>query len=306
MHVIYDTIKFSRPGPCAITLGKFDGVHRGHRALVDSIQKYKNEENRGAETVVFSFDAASATLLTKEERRAMLEEIGVDCLIECPFVPEIITTEAEDFVKDILVQGLHAAYIAVGPDFHFGYKRMGDTELLRKLGKQYGFRVEVISRVTDHGREISSTRIRKCLEKGEMERVGEMLGYPFFVTGPVLHGKKIGRTLGFPTANLIPGKDKLLPPNGVYAVRSAVGGRSYCGITDIGTKPTVDGQFVGVETYLYGCDESTDLYGEKQKVELLHFLRPEKKFASLEALKIQIEKDRESGKAFFPENGQSR
>ena len=146
------------------------------------------------------------------------------------------------------------------------------------------------------GSKISSTRIREALQQGKMEEVQDMLGFPFFVTGEIIHGRQLGRTIGVPTTNLIPGRGKLLPPNGVYCSRSFAGGEQFRGITNIGTKPTVEGGFVGVETYLFDCSE--DLYGASQKVELLHFVRPEQKFRDLKELKERIRLDEEEGRTF--------
>ncbi len=302
MYIIKDSFDFSVDQRTVITLGKFDGVHRGHQALIDRVKKYASsnkELGKAPKTVVFSFVMNNNTLLTEDERRDLLRDMGIDILVECPFVPLIITMEAEDFVRRILVEEMRACHLVVGEDFRFGYCRRGDVNMLREMGPKYGFTVEVVEKVNDEEGRISSSRIREALSSGDIETVNRLLGYSFFIEGPVIHGRRIGRTIGFPTTNLIPERAKLLPPNGVYFVRTRIGTRSYNGVTNIGTKPTVDGHFLGVETYLYNCEENTDLYGERQRVELLHFSRPERKFSSVSELSVQISRDREEGAKYF-------
>ena len=300
MLIIKDTIDISFDYPTVVTLGKFDGVHRGHMALIDRVLSYEKAsrvEGMNPVSCVCCFRVSPVGLLTTEERREILRKKGVQLLAEVPFVPELITMEPEQFVAKILVEGLQARHVVVGEDYRFGYQRRGDVRLLRELGKDFGFTVETVSKVRDGGQDISSTRIREALMRGDMETVSYLLGYPYFVTGKVIHGRRLGRTLGFPTTNVIPDLEKILPPCGVYTVHSEINGRVYNGITNIGTKPTVDGHFVGVETFLYKCSE--DLYGETQKVELLHFQRPEMRFPSIEELKKRIEEDRRAGEIFF-------
>jgi len=300
MLIIKDTIDISFDYPTVVTLGKFDGVHRGHMALIDRVLSYEKAnrvEGMNPVSCVCCFRVSPVGLLTTEERREILRKKGVQLLTEVPFVPELITMEPEQFVAKILVEGLQAKHVVVGEDYRFGYQRRGDVRLLRELGEDFGFTVETVSKVRDGGQDISSTRVREALMRGDMETVGHLLGYSYFVTGKVIHGRRLGRTLGFPTTNVIPDQEKILPPCGVYTVRSEINGRVYNGITNIGTKPTVDGHFVGVETFLYKCSE--DLYGETQKVELLHFLRPEMKFPSIEELKKRIEEDRRAGEIYF-------
>lgn len=294
MILIKELDKVNSEKPTVVTLGKFDGLHRGHRKLIEKTVKDAGTERIPA---VFAFDIAPMTLLTKRERRTMLEKMGISMMVECPFTPKIITMSPEAFVRDILSEKMHAEEVVVGPNFRFGYEREGNADTLRKLGKQYGFTVKVVPVVCDEEGEISSSRIRNHLAKGEMEKVNELLGYDFFVTGEIVHGNHIGRTLGVPTTNIIPEKTKLLPPNGVYASETRIGKRIYQGVTDIGTKPTVDGQFVGVETFLFDCSE--DLYGEEEEVRILSHLRREKKFPSVEELKTQLKKDEKNGRAFF-------
>ncbi|MDO4804757.1 MAG: bifunctional riboflavin kinase/FAD synthetase [Lachnospiraceae bacterium] len=302
MEIIKDTFDFSVEGRTVITLGKFDGVHRGHQALICRARDYAASGQMNGQalyTVLFSFMIGNFMLLTVPERRELVERMGVDILVECPFVPQIITMEAEAFVKDVLVGQMHARHLVVGDDYRFGYGRRGDVSLLRKMGEEYGFSVETVPKVKDGDSRVSSSRIREALDRGDMETVNRLLGYDYFVEGPVIHGRRIGRRIGFPTTNLIPDGSKRLPPNGVYFVRTEIGDRVYNGVTNIGTKPTVDGHFLGVETYLYDCEEGADLYGQKQKVELLHFSRPEMKFSTVEELREQISVDRKAGLHFF-------
>lgn len=302
MVILKDTFDFSVEGRTVITLGKFDGVHRGHQALIDRVTEYAascRADGQAIKTVVFSFMMGHYMLLTVPERRQLLAGMGIDMLVECPFVPQIITMEAEAFVRDILVLQMHASHLVVGDDYRFGYGRRGDVSLLRQMGEIYGFSVETVGKVIDGDSRVSSSRIREALLQGDMETVNRLLGYSYFVEGPVIHGRQIGRTIGFPTTNLIPDGTKRLPPNGVYFTRTGIGDKVYNGVTNIGTKPTVDGHFLGVETYLYDCEVGADLYGCNQKVELLHYQRPEMKFSSVVDLKRQIAIDREAGEKYF-------
>lgn len=303
MRYIRNTLDFQLEGRSAVTLGKFDGLHRGHEKLIRRVLRLKE---KGFETVVFTFDVSPLvklgnrirrTILTNEERAGILEEQGLDCLIECPFIPEVIRMEPEDFIREVLAVQLRAAWVIVGPDFRFGHDRKGDVRLLEEMGKQYGFQVEVLEKETIEGRAISSTWIRESLREGNMERVNELLGYPYFVRKEVVHGRQLGRTLGMPTINQIPEDGKLLPPFGVYASRTTVGGETYFGISNVGVKPTVEVPFAGVETYLFGC--SRDLYGLEACVEFYHFVRPECKFDSVEELREQIRRDARTGEAYF-------
>ena len=302
MYIIKDSFDFTVEHSTVITLGKFDGVHRGHQALIDRVKAYAASHKcmgKMPKTVVFTFMMSNTMLLTVDERRDLLRSEGIDILVECPFVPIIITMEAEDFVRKVLVEQMQACHLVVGDDYRFGYGRRGDVDMLKRMGEKYGFTVEVVDKVKDGDSRVSSSRIREALGTGDMETVNRLLGYSYFVEGSVIHGRRIGRTIGFPTTNLIPEGTKRLPPNGVYFVRTQIGGKSYNGVTNIGTKPTVDGHFLGVETYLYDCEEDADLYGKKQRVELLHFSRPERKFGSVEELRSQIMQDREAGLIYF-------
>ena len=303
MRYITNTLDFQLEKRSVVTLGKFDGLHRGHDKLITRTLELGK---KGYETVVFTFDVSplvklgtriTRTLLTNEERRLLLERKNVDCLIECPFVPEVIHMEPEDFVREVLAMQLRAAYVIVGPDFHFGHKRRGTPQLLQKLGVQYGFQVEILEKEEEDGREISSTWVRETLREGRIEKVNHLLGYPYFVKGKVVHGRQLGRTWGLPTINQVPEDGKLLPPFGVYASKTFINGEVFYGISNVGVKPTVEVPFAGVETYLFDCDEN--LYEKDAWVEFYHFVRPECKFDSLEELKEQIQRDAQAGKNFF-------
>ena len=296
MKIIENTTKFQVTESTAISLGKFDGLHQGHQLLVDRILKKKKD---GLASLIFTFDFGKRPALTlPEERRELLEREHLDYLVECPFVPELSHMEPEEFVQDVLKERLHAKYLAVGTDFRFGYQRRGDYHLLQEMSKSCGFQVDVVEKACWQGREISSTFIREELEQGHMELVNQLLGYSYSVTGEVLHGRQIGRTLGMPTTNLIPKEQKLLPPNGVYATRTIIAGEAFEGITNIGYKPTVGGETKkGVETYLFDLDRN--LYGEIIQVQFYGYGTPEVKFPTLEALKAQIESDVAWGREFF-------
>lgn len=286
--------EFPRLSNSAVTLGKFDGIHRGHQKLVEKVLEQK--EN-GRQAVLFAIDVSSRMILTRQERASVLEKAGIDVLVECPLDERFKHMKAESFVSEILVGDLQASYVAVGEDYRFGFERRGTPALLKELGAKYGFQVEILPKEMDRHRKISSTFIREELKRGNMEKVTYLMGSDYFVEGVVEHGRGLGHRKLLPTANVIPGQDKLMPPNGVYITESQFGDKTYQGITNIGYKPTIGETFIGVETYLFGCAE--DLYGEKCRVDFKHFLRPEHKFSSLEALKSQLLRDAEAGKNYF-------
>ena len=296
MKVLKHTTEFQIAEETAVSLGKFDGLHQGHRLLIDRILKKREE---GLASLMFTFDFGERPALTlPEERWELLRRAHLDYLVECPFVPALSHMEPEDFVRKVLKEQLHARYLAVGTDFRFGYQRRGDYRLLQEMSASCGFQVEVVEKACWQGREISSTYIKEELEQGHMEQVNQLLGYAYSVTGEVLHGRQIGRTLGLPTTNLLPREQKLLPPNGVYATRTLIAGEVFEGITNIGYKPTVGGETrKGVETYLFDLDRN--LYGETIQVQFYGYERPERRFPNLEALKAQIESDVAWGREFF-------
>lgn len=307
MRIIQQTTDFYIKEKTAAALGKFDGIHRGHQKLLEEILEQKK---KGLKAVVFTFDPSPATLFqktkvkeltTKKEKEALFEQMGVDILIEFPLNEKTAAMSAEDFVEDVLVKKMNVGFIAAGTDLSFGYKGAGDAKLLREFSADYGFQIEIIEKVCNDGREISSSYVREELEKGNMELAAMLIGKTYSVSGIVEHGNRIGRTLGFPTVNLLPEEEKLLPPCGVYFSKVYVDNEVYNGMTNIGYKPTVvsDEPRLGVETYIY--DFEKDVYGKEITVSLEHFKRPEKKFDGLEALREQVERDKEDGRKYFLE-----
>ena len=295
MDYFHGTTDFRMEQASAVTLGKFDGVHLGHQKLM---QRIKELEKAQVDSVVFALNSCTKDrILTEEEQKFVIRQMGIFCLIQCPFTPDIAGMEPEQFVKSVLMDRLHAKYIVVGTDFRFGYHRMGDVETLKKLQSKYGFYAEILPKERFKDREISSTYVKEALMEGNMKLANRLLGRPYFVSGIVRHGRKIGRTLGMPTVNLLPVKEKLLPPTGVYVSRTLIGGIFYPGITNIGYKPTVGEKFRGVETYLFDVD--MDLYGTEILTELLFFVRAEKRFASLQELKYQMQRDISFGREYF-------
>lgn len=303
MIYLRGTTEFSIEEPTVITFGKFDGVHRGHRLLLDAVMRKKEEELRA---VVFTFDippkkkveGASAEVLTiNEEKMHIFENLGVDYVIECPFTEEIRNMEAMEFIR-MIVEKLHVRCIVVGTDFHFGHNRMGDYRLLQEKAEQFGYEVMVLDKMQSDGKDISSTYIREYIKEGNIVKANELLGYSYFVQGIVEHGNEIGRTIGFPTINLLPDEDKLLPPFGVYITKVLIGGEEYCGITNVGCKPTIEGENpVGVETHV--LDFSDDVYDMQVEVEFLHRIRTEEKFGSIGELKAQLQQDIKIAKIYF-------
>ena len=302
MQIIEQSTDFRLSGRSAVAIGKFDGVHLGHRKLIDKIivQKKKN-----CLATVFTFDTSAAAffggeekeLTTVAEKRRIFEKLGVDVLIEFPLNRETAATEPEEFVHRYLAEQMQTAYICAGTDLSFGRGGAGNYALLERYAERYGYYAELIDKVKVDGEAVSSTGVRKAVREGRMEDAAHMLGTPYSVSGTVEHGKRLGRTIGMPTANLMPEKDKLLPPYGVYYSRVMTEGRTYKGISNVGCKPTVNaGNTAGVETYLYDYDG--DLYGSDIIVELLSYRRPEMKFESIEHLKEQMEADIAAGRDY--------
>lgn len=317
MQIIHGTTDFQLNTDTAVAMGKFDGIHVGHRKLLESILDQKKS---GLQTCIFTFDPAPSVLFgqsdgrelsTREEKRILFEKMGIDILVEFPMTMATAAILAEDFVREYLCGKLCARYIAAGEDVSFGSRGAGNARLLLLLQEELGYKVDIIEKVCVDGGEVSSTRIRALIEEGEMEAAARLLDGPYTVGGIVTGGRQIGRTIGFPTVNLLPGEDKLMPRKGVYFSKMRIFGADgdssestemiYAGISNVGCKPTVsEADRMGVETYLY--DFERDIYGRKIEVELYSFLRPEMKFDSLEALRKQLEEDMTAGRRWNENN----
>lgn len=297
MQYIANTKEFHIAEPTVVSIGKFDGLHCGHKKLVAEMMNYRNH---GRKAAMFTFSKPPGTLvkgkiqnvlMTNREREQLLEDAGLDYLVEYPFDEEVRMMAPEAFVSDILVGKMNAQIIVTGPDCHFGYKAAGDRKMLEDLATVYGYRYIVVEKAKDEDYKIiSSTYVRDLLADGQILKANKLLGYRYFITGIVEHGNAIGHRKLYPTANLIPPPEKHLPKFGVYVSRVTVDQKVYAGLSNVGRKPTIKGENpAGVETYLYDFDGN--LYGKEIKVELLDFVRPEMKFSSIEELKIQLDYD---------------
>lgn len=304
MQIIQDLNELSIEGKCAIAIGKFDGIHIGHQALLGKILDRKQE---GMQAVVFTFSPSPEEFFkgimlpvidTVEEKRENFQKMGIDILIEYPLTKESASISPEDFMQKILLEQLHAGYVVSGTDLSFGDKGRGNAEMLSAFAKEHEFIYEEIDKIRVEEKEVSSTAVREAIKEGDMELVMKMLGRAYRIGGEVVHGRALGRTIQVPTVNVIPQKEKLLPPKGVYATVSYFDGRQILGVTNIGCKPTVsEKNEIGVETHLFDFDE--EIYGEHIVTWLLHYIRPEMRFENLEALVVQLNQDEASGRAYF-------
>ncbi|WP_167956749.1 bifunctional riboflavin kinase/FAD synthetase [Anaerosporobacter faecicola] len=309
MRYITDKMQLNLDSDTIVTLGKFDGIHIGHQLLIDEVKKGSEHHWK---SVVFTFtsvqklrkDKVEGNLLSEEEKKAYLDQLGIDVLISYPFDEEMRCMEADTFVSEILCKQLRAKKIVVGSDFEFGYKRKGNATMLQEWSEKYGFEVVVLEKVKIDDQIVSSTAIRKNLLSGQIEQVNRMLGRTYQIGGTVVYGNQIGgKLLSMPTANIYPAEDKLLPPNGVYATIVHTSYGMYQAITNIGYKPTIGGETKpGVESYLF--DFNGDLYGQEIQVDFYTYERGEQKFDGLEALKAQMFCDREFGKQYFAKQEQ--
>ncbi len=313
MRIINNSIQARNIKNAVVTIGTFDGVHLGHQAIFKEMRRLAQEI--GGETVVVTFHPHPRQVLSigterlrficsQEEKLKKIEEFGIDNVLIIPFTKEFASTPSEDFIKDYIIDSIHPSIIVVGYDHHFGKNRMGDYEMLTQLGKQYNFRTVQVEAQDVNEVAVSSTKIRNFLWAGNVKAANELLGYPYSVTGTVVEGNKIGRTIGFPTANLdIPNEYMMINNPGVYACQTMIDGKPYNAMANTGLRPTVedrtDGDFI-IEVNIF--DFNGDLYGKTLKVWFLDRIRDEEKFKGLEALKAQLEQDRKKVKEYFLNN----
>ena len=288
-----------------LTLGTFDGVHIGHKKILERLTQ--NTENGKYESLVLTFfphprmvlqEKSEIKLLnTISEKSKLLEKSGIENLVIHPFNESFSRLTAEEFVHSILVNQFHIQKIIIGHDHRFGRNRTANIDNLIAFGAEYGFEVEQISAQEIQDVSVSSTKIRKALQDGNMSLANEYLGYAYFLTGEVVKGKQLGRTIGFPTANIQIKEDyKLIPKNGVYAVKTFIGQKEVFGMMNIGFNPTVNGQKQTIEVNLFDFD--ADIYGEKLEISLLKYLREEQKFGSVDLLKEQLNQDKKTALEF--------
>lgn len=296
IHTVEELEALERQAPSSLALGAFDGLHRGHMAVIHAACA----PGKGGEVLspaVFTFRSSpsgNSAVLTGRDKERILAHSGVETLYSLEF-QEVRNWEAEAFVRRVLFQRCNARRLCCGQDFRFGRGARGDVALLRQLCCQAGVELYVVPPVTDSGEKVSSTRIRKAVEEGDIPTANRLLGRPFGFSLEVIHGNHIGTGLGTPTINQAIPEGFVLPRFGVYASWCRVGGQYFYGVTNVGLKPTVGSDRVLAETWL--PEFSGDLYGKRVRVFLLEFLRPEKKFASLEELKAAIQENARQAKA---------
>ena len=300
---VYDRLSdFKKLPNAVVTTGTFDGVHFGHKKIISRLQDVATAES--GETVIITFhphprlvlfpdDNNLRLLNTQEEKIELLKNCGVQHLVIIPFDKEFSRISSLDFVRNILVNQIGAKKLVIGYDHHFGRNREGSFEHLKEFGPLYGFDVEEIPEQDIDHIAVSSSKIRKSLLEGSIKPANEYLGYYYSLSGSVVKGNQRGRTIGFPTANILVDENrKLIPANGVYAAHAIVKGKKYTGMMNIGNRPTVGGGDITIEVNIFDFNE--DIYGERISVNLFDKIRNEQKFESIELLKTQLLQDKET------------
>lgn len=285
-----------------VAFGQFDGMHLGHRAVID---KLIGQESEDITSVLLSFDynpvdifGTKNVIYTEEEKQIILGENAPQVMISIPFDSQVADMEPEAFIKYILVDKLGAKFVIAGEDCRFGKNCSGNIDTLESLASKYGYSVIRVKTVEEDGQAITSSIIRSAFETGSVEKANRLLGHAFTMFGEVAHGKALGRTVGMPTANLAVPSNKLIPGNGVYATLSEIDGAIVQGLTNIGQRPSVDNNsYITIETFL--LDFSKDIYGKKIILEVHSFIRGVHKFNNLDEVKKQVEKDIESIRAYL-------
>jgi riboflavin kinase / FMN adenylyltransferase len=310
MKHIYGLAKADLQQPSMVTIGVFDGVHRGHQYLIQRLVDEAHQAGRLA--VVLTFFPHPDVVLrgltgryyltTPEQRAEQLLTLGIDYVVTHPFNDEIRQIRAADFV-DQLIEHLKLDALWVGSDFAMGYKREGNVDFLRQQGEAKGFAMQVIDLMTNDGETLSSTAIREAIQSGAVEQANKWLGRGYEVVGEVVHGEKRGRQIGFPTANIGVWDEQVIPANGIYAGWATLGTERFMAMTNVGVRPHFNGENVTVESYLLDFDR--DIYGEQLAVTFEKYLRPEAKFDSLDALIAQISADVAEGKKYLLEQAKT-
>ena len=311
MKTFQDISSFKTKEKTFVTIGTFDGVHFGHKEIINRL--VDDAKKAGKKSVLLTFfphprmvlqkEASIELINTIQERALLLENTGLDYLIIHPFSKEFSRLTALDFVRDILVNQLNISKLIIGYDHHFGKNREGNIEQLTEYSHTFGFSVEEIPAQDVNDVSVSSTKIRRALASGDLNTANDYLGYHFMISGKVVNGKKLGGKIGFPTANIdVLETYKLIPKAGVYVVKSEINNTSVFGMMNIGNRPTVSGKHQTIEVHFF--DFNKDLYHKELVVELLYFLRDEHKFDSLKSLTLQLEKDEKIARNYI-ENSSS-
>lgn len=298
-----------KPGaPSVVTIGVFDGVHLGHQEIMRIVGS--TAQARGARSVVVTFDRNPEEIVhpsnpvpyitTLPQKLDLIAQQGIDLTVVLPLEKWLVDMPAEDFVSRILHEKLGAVQVVVGPDFVFGKGRAGNTELLRRLGEGCGYDVTTVPPIRVGDFVVSSTAIRRLISEGDVDRANELLGHPFSLTGKVVRGEGVGRSLGFPTANIEAPEKQILPGNGIYALAVMLDGRRWIGVSNIGNRPTLGGAKTTLEVYI--LDFSGNIYDRELELIFLHRLRDEIKFPDVDALKRQIALDVETARRLTADN----
>jgi riboflavin kinase/FMN adenylyltransferase len=287
-----------------LALGNFDGLHRGHLKIIERVRRGAAEH--GGTPMAMTFDPhpprvvrpdkAPKLLMTKQQRLDALHGAGVACVAVVRFTREISEWDPETFVRSALVDWLRVSEVWVGANFLFGHGRSGNFSVLRTLGQRYGFRADKIDPVRYKDFVVSSTRVRRLVSEGRVDEAGALLGHPYFIDGHVIEGRKRGREMGFPTANLAT-ENELIPPQGVYATTSTIDGIVHRGVTNVGVRPTFGEQELTIETHL--LNYTGDLYGRRVRLGFVQRVRDERQFPDIDALREQIEADRRMAERLF-------
>lgn len=293
---------FTPVNNAVVTIGTFDGVHLGHRKIISRIKELADAS--GGETVILTFfphprmilhpeDDSIKLITTIAEKATLLEQLGVDHLIITPFSRDFSNQSPEDYIRDVLVDKIGTKKIVIGYDHRFGKDRRGGLDDLLSLSPVYGFEVIEIPEQDINEVAVSSTRIRQALLAANIELANQFLGYPFFITGKVIRGDQIGRQIGYPTANIhVEEKYKLIPADGIFAVKVQHGDSTYKGMAYIGSRPTINGMTRNIEVNLFDFDQ--EIYNDTIRMEFLYFVRGDVKFNGLDELKVQIAHDKEA------------
>ena len=309
MKIIQSITAFNSSEKTIVTIGTFDGIHVGHQKILKNLIRTAN--NEGKKSVLLTFFPHPRMVLQKEnkilllntikEKSGLLEKMGLDYLIIHPFSREFSRLTALEFVRDILVNKLNTSRLIIGYDHHFGKNREGNIHQLKEYSLLYDFKVEEIPAQDIDDVSVSSTKIRTALKDGNLKTANNYLGYHYMLNGTVVSGKKLGGTIGFPTANIeIKEPYKLIPKTGVYIIRTYINTILYTGMMNIGFNPTVLGKHQTIEAHLFDFNE--DLYGKEITIEFIYFLREEHKFESVEELVIQLNIDKENAISYLSNN----